>query len=113
MSRHDDQLRQSMRGYAARLAEAQPLPQASLIWFRAERRRRRLALERAERPLRVMQIVGVVCAMCATAWMLFRSVSVRPVSGFGTPWIAVLLACAFLIPAGCWAMVVASRRPLS
>lgn len=111
MSLQDDQLRQAMRGYAASLAETHTAPASSLIWFRAERRRRRMAIERAERPLRMMQIVGVFCAFCAAAWMLYRSMST--VSQIATPWLVLTIGGVLVTVAGCWTMVFASRKPLS
>ncbi|HSY01205.1 MAG TPA: hypothetical protein VK819_03595 [Acidobacteriaceae bacterium] len=111
MSVRDDQLRQAMRQYAAGIAETHTAPEASLIWFRAERRRRRMAIERAERPLRIMQIVGLLCALCAAGWLLYRSMSTS--AGIATPWLVLTISGAFLTVAGCWTMMSASRKPLS
>jgi hypothetical protein len=113
MSVRDDQLRQAMRQYAAGLVETQAVPQASLIWLRAERRRRRMAIEQAERPLRIMQIVGVLCALCAAGWLLYRSMSISAFAGIATPWLVLTIGGAFLTVAGCWTMMSASRKPLS
>lgn len=109
MSRPDEQLRHSLRSYAAHLANTYNAPPASLIWLRAERRRRRVAIERAERPLRIMQIVGMICAASAAGWMLHRSGPVQ----FSTSSLTLALGCAALIVAGCWTMLLASRRPSS
>lgn len=113
MSLQDDKLRQALRGYAAVLAETHKAPEASLVWFRAERMRRRVAIERAERPLRIMQMVGVLCALCAAGWLLYRSVSASGSATIATPWLVLTIGGAFLIVAGCWTMMLASRKPLS
>lgn len=108
MSETDDRLRQGLRRYAAAIATAQPAPPASLVWLRAERRRRRAAVERAERPLRVMQGVGVVCAAAAAGWMLIASGLDR--TALATPMLALAIAAPILAIGGCWAMAAASRR---
>jgi hypothetical protein len=113
MSRQDEQLRQALRGYAAQISQTHTAPEASLVWLRAERRRRRMAIERAERPLRIMQMVGLVCAALAAAWMLLRSGSLRTMPTIGTTGLVLALAGTLMIVGGCWTMVVASRRPLS
>jgi transposase len=121
MSLQDDQLREAMRQYAAGLAETHTAPEASLIWFRAERRRRRMAIERAERPLRIMQVVGMLCALFAAGWLLVRSVSTsaatnagtNALGGIATPWLVLTIGGAFVTIAGCWMMMLASRKPLS
>jgi hypothetical protein len=113
MSRHDDQLRQALRTYAAGIADTQSVPHASLIWLRAERRKRRLALERAERPVRIMQIVGLLCAACAAAWLCYRSVALHQLTAIGTTGLVFVLSSMLLVFAGCWAMLILSRRPSS
>jgi hypothetical protein len=115
MSRNDDVLRQGLRRYAAQITATNAPPPASVIWLMAERRRRRLAVERAALPLRIMQVVGLVCAMAVAAWLLVDS----GVSGAGllhdveTQRAAILaMACGsvLLVVAGCWAMLAAERR---
>lgn len=107
MSEIDDRLRQGLRSYAAAIAARQTAPPASLVWLRAERRRRRAALERAERPLRVMQAVGLVCAAAAAGWLLVSSGLDR--APLGTPMLTLAIAAPILAAGGCWAMVAASR----
>jgi len=107
MSEIDDRLRQGLRGYAAALAATQTAPPSSLVWLRAERRRRRAAVERAERPLRVMQAVGLVSGIAATGWLLVASGLDR--ASLGTPMLALAIAAPILAAGGCWAMVAASR----
>lgn len=113
MSRNDDQLRQSLRAHAAKIAVGRPLPAASAIWLRAERRRRRAAIERAERPLRVMQVIGLVMAACAAGWLLSRSDAFHQLPAIGMTGVALAMACGLLVCAGCWTMWVAERRPTS
>jgi hypothetical protein len=113
MSRQDEQLRHALRGYAAQITQTHPLPEASRVWLRAERRRRRMAIEQAERPLRIMQVVGLVCAALAAAWVLVRSGSLRQMPEIGTTGLMLGMAGAAMIVGGCWTMMVMGRRPLS
>jgi hypothetical protein len=92
----DDDLRRAFRTYALSLSAEHTPPPSSTILFRAERRRRRLAIERAERPLLIMQILGILSAVATAARLLYRFLGI---------------ACTFLVLAGCWAMLHASRRP--
>ena len=112
MSLQEDRLRESLRGYAAKIATSHTVPPSSVVWLRAERRRRRLAIERAERPLRIMQALGLVCAVIAAGWMLFQAGSVHPLPAFGTVVLVSALASLLLVVAGCSAMVLASRHSL-
>ena len=108
MRETDDRLRQGLRGYAANLAAMQTAPPASLVWLRAERRRRRAAVERAERPLRVMQAVGLVCAAVAAVWLLVGSG--LDWASLGAPMLALAIAAPIAAAGGCWAMIAASRQ---
>jgi peptidoglycan biosynthesis protein MviN/MurJ (putative lipid II flippase) len=112
MTPNEDQLRHALRTYAINLSGEHTPPQASLIWFRAERRRRRLAIERAERPLLIMQITGLICAACAIAWLSYRFAP-HQLPTIDTTYLVLALACMLLILAGCSAMLLASRRPSS
>jgi hypothetical protein len=51
---------------------ARPAPNASAIWFRAQCERRRLALDRAMRPLRIMQTLGLLCPVILGALLLHQ-----------------------------------------
>lgn len=110
MSREEERLRQGLRSYAARTAAEHAVPAVGLVWTRAERRRRRAAMERAERPLRVMQGVGLVCALLAIAWMAVRwgAFDLR-VPALGTEMVALGIATVAMVAGGCWAMVRAAR----
>ncbi|HTW49171.1 MAG TPA: hypothetical protein VMD92_14560 [Acidobacteriaceae bacterium] len=115
MDRNDDLLRQGMRGYAAQIAATHTPPPAAGIWLMAERRRRRLAIERATLPLRIMQVVGLVCAVAAAAWLLSASrVSVsgllHDVETLRAAILAMGCASVLLVVAGCWTMLVVGRR---
>lgn len=112
-----DPLRQELRRYAAGIAATHAAPPASIVWLRAERRSRRLAIERAERPLRIMQVLGLVCAVFAAAWMLRQSGGLRalpgglhPLPAMGTTMVSLAIATTILVIAGCWTMMSASRR---
>lgn len=112
----DDPLRQSLRAYAASVAAEGPVPPASLVWFRAERRRRALALRRAQRPVRIMQAIGLVCALLAAGWAAAHVALARPVGllppapTLATPFVLLLVAGSGLVLLGCWGMLLASRR---
>ena len=45
-------------------------PAASMVWRRAEERRRQIALRRAMRPLMVMRVLGVVFGSLSVGWVL-------------------------------------------
>ena len=106
----DDQLRRAFRAYAATLAAHHTPPPAAAILFRAERRRRRLDLQRAERPLLIMQTFGTLAAIFAAAWLLYRFAP-HTLPTLDTTPLALAIACATLVLAGCCAMLHAGRRP--
>jgi hypothetical protein len=120
MNRNDDLLRESLRAHAAQIAATHTPPPASGIWLMAERRRRRLAVERAALPLRMMQGVSLVFAAGVAVWLLHGS----GVNGSGLTGAALLrdmetlrtaglvMACGslLLVVAGCWAMLAAERK---
>lgn len=113
MNHQNDPLRLAMRSYAAGLASPHPAPPVSVVWFRAERRRHQLAVERAERPLRIMQTLSVVGAALAAAWMLWHSAFVHAQGAQGTDLLLIVCAGVVLIGGGCWTMLAVSRRPSS
>jgi hypothetical protein len=113
MNERNDPLREAMRGYAATLASTHAAPPVSLVWFRAERRRHQLAVERAERPLRLMQMLSIVGAVLGAVWMLWRAVQVDPPGVPGTGLLLIVCAGIVLIAGGCWTMLAVSRRPSS
>lgn len=112
----DDPLRQALRSYAASVAAGGQVPPVSLVWFRAERRRRALALRRAQRPVWIMQAIGLLCALVAATWGAFRFVHVAsvgsrpPVPALAGPFLALLIAGSGLVLLGCCGMLLASRR---
>jgi hypothetical protein len=115
MNRNDDQLREELRRYAGHIAATHTPPPAAGIWLMAERRRRRLAVQRAALPLRIMQIVGLVCALAVAAWLLVESGAsgtglLRDVETLRATILAMACASVLLVVAGCWTMVAAGRR---
>ncbi|HTV13378.1 MAG TPA: hypothetical protein VME68_01610 [Acidobacteriaceae bacterium] len=115
MNRNDDQLRQGLRGYSAQIAATHTPPPAAGIWLMAERRRRRRALERATLPLRIMQGVGLACAIAVAVWLLVDSGAhgaglLRDVQTLGVPGAVMACGSVLLVVAGCWAMLAAERR---
>ncbi len=105
----DDNLRHAFRTYAATLS-AEHTPPAAAVLFRAERRRRRLAIQRAERPLLIMQTLSILCAIFAAAWLAYRFAP-HTLPTLNPTTLALAIACTALVLAGCWAMLHASRRP--
>lgn len=115
MNRNDDLLRQGLQGYAARIAAAHAPPPAQGIWLMAERRRRRRALERATLPLRIMQAVGVACAIAVAVWLLVDSGVhgsglLHDLQTLGAASAVMACGSVLLVVAGCWAMLAAERR---
>ncbi|MGA7806142.1 hypothetical protein, partial [Bradyrhizobium sp.] len=109
-STDDHNLRQAFRTYAATLAAEHAPPPAAAILFRAERRRRRAAIERAERPLLIMQTLSFVCALGTAAWLAY-SFAPHTLPTLNTTTLALAVACTTLVLTGCGAMLHASRRP--
>jgi hypothetical protein len=106
----DDQLRRAFRTYAVSLSDAHTPPPAAAVLFRAERRRRRAAIERAERPLLIMQTLGFFVTIFTAAWLLYRFAP-HTLPTLNPTDLALAIACTALVLAGCWAMLHASRRP--
>jgi hypothetical protein len=106
----DDQLRQAFRAHAATLAAHHTPPPAAAILFRAERRRRRAAIERAERPLLIMQTLGFFVTIFTAAWLLYRFAP-HTLPTLNPTDLALAIACTALVLAGCWAMLHLSRHP--
>lgn len=112
----DDLLRQSLRAYAATVAAGGQAPPASLVWFRAERRRRAEALRRAQRPVWIMQAIGFLCALLVTGWAAIRFVhlgdfgSLPPHPILAEPFLVLLIAGSGLVLLGCCGMLLASRQ---
>ena len=111
----DDLLRQSLRAYAAAVTAGGPVP-VSLVWFRAERRRRALALRRAQRPVRIMQLIGLLCALLAAVWGGARFIhlaglgTLLPRPNLAEPFLLLLIAGSGLVLLGCCGMLLASRQ---
>jgi hypothetical protein len=115
MNRNDNLLRRGLKGYAAQVAAAHTPPPAAGIWLMAERRRRLRAVERALLPVRIMQIVGLACAMAVAVWLLSASrVSasglLHDVETLRAAILAMACASILLVVAGCWTMLAAERR---
>jgi len=87
----DDQLRRAFRAYASTLAAEHTPPSAAAILFRAERRRR-------------------LAAIFAAAWLAYRFAP-HTLPTLDTTTLALAIACATLVLAGCAAMLHASRSP--
>ena len=109
---NDDNLRRAFRTYAAALSAEHTPPPAAAILFRAERRRRRQALERAQRPLLIMQTLGFLFAFFTAAWLIYQFAP-HTLPTLNTTGLALAIACTTLVLAGCWAMLHASRRPFA
>ncbi len=103
MSGRENAVRGALRGYAAGLGGEQA-SSAGAVWLRAERRRRRLAMERAVQPLRVMWGVAVAMAVVALVWALHVS------GGAGRVVLVGSMGMVLLMGGGCWAMLQVGRR---
>ena len=105
-----------LRGARAQAMQAKMPQSASVIWWRAQLRRRREAMATVERPLRWAQAVAVLLGVCAVAWVLYgasgawlmpdATESVRAAVGARVPW--VLGAAALVVSIG--AVVAYQRR---
>ena len=103
----DAAVRQALRGLATEIADQKPAPPSSLIYLRAERRARQLAIARATLPLRIMQALGLVVALVAAAWAIHQSLTNQDHTAAPLlKWSAVAL---FLVLAACWTLLQASR----
>jgi len=103
--KQQDPVRNAFRSYAAQLSAEHSAPPASAVWLRSERRNRKLVLERATWPLRIMQPLSLIIATFMCAWTLHQSGStIDP-----TLLLWGLLA-ALIVVAGCWTMLRAGRR---
>jgi hypothetical protein len=106
----DEQLRQALLGYAAEISSRHLAPPASLVYLRAERRSRRLAIDRATRPLRIMQVLCVLCALLACAWGLQQSSLAGPRQAVPTSLLELGCLAIVIVIAGCWTMLRAGQR---
>ena len=86
-----------LRGARAQAVRAKVQQNASLIWWRAQLRRRQEAMAKVERPLRWAQAVALLLGVCAVAWVLYgasgawmmpdASESVRAAVGASAVWV--------------------------
>jgi len=61
---------QAMLQTASKVSEQiEPAP-ASVIWQRAEQRRKEMALKQAMRPLLLMRVLAVISGLCSAGWIL-------------------------------------------
>ncbi|HTC73988.1 MAG TPA: hypothetical protein VK684_00340 [Edaphobacter sp.] len=102
---------------AAQLRAEDGMPPASLVWSRAQARRREVGLKRATRPLMAMRVLSVVYVILCAAWALrffWRSVSMElefgwdafrgGAVGFGAATVMVVIAI------GAWYLLYDGRR---
>jgi hypothetical protein len=78
--------------------------------MRAEHRNHRLALDRATRPLRIMQIIGFLCALITTAWALHQSQSTARSATLDTTLLRWAAIATLVLAASCWTMLHIDRR---
>jgi hypothetical protein len=103
----------ALRTLAADIAALHTPPPAAPILLRAERERRRLALARAIRPLRIMQRIAVAAPIPIAALMLRQSrLFEHQPSTLITPSILEFFALGILLViGGCYTMLRAARQP--
>jgi hypothetical protein len=103
----DAAIRHALRGLATEISSEKPAPPAPLIYLRAEYRARQLAIARATLPLCIMQTVGMVVAIAASAWAIHQSLSNQEQTVIPLlKWAALAL---LLVLAGCWTLIQAGR----
>jgi hypothetical protein len=61
-----------LRGESALASEAMPLPDANLVWRKAQARLREKALARATLPIRLMRSGAVAVAILASPWLVLQ-----------------------------------------
>lgn len=109
MRPNEQELRQALRNYAANIAAAHQPPPASAAWLRAERQKSRAARSSAERPLRVMQFVGLVLAALAACWLLLQPGSLQTFTSMGSTVPVLAIVSTLLTLFGCLLMLRLSR----
>jgi hypothetical protein len=103
----DELLTRSLQSLAADIAAHQPTPAAHPIWLRAQRERRRLAIERATRPLRIIESLAFLCALLLVAFLLRQSAS-----ALMTPTALELGGIALaIVLGGCLVLLHLARKP--
>jgi hypothetical protein len=96
----DIALREALRSLASDIADHHAPPPASIVWLRAQRRARQLAIARATLPLRIMTLIGLAAAIAVATFALYNSSAAALTSTrVLLAWIAPALA---FILAGCW-----------
>lgn len=70
LSPQDELLKHSLQSLAADIATHRTTPVTNPIWLRAQRERRRLAIERATRPLRIVEALAVLCSLLLVIFLL-------------------------------------------
>jgi hypothetical protein len=99
-SKQDELLTRSLQSLAADIAAHQTMPAPHPIWLRAQRERRRLAIERATRPLRVIETLAVLSSLALVAFLLHQSTptTLTPTAlELGGLAIAIVLAGGFVL----------------
>jgi len=69
----DQFLARSLQCLAADISARHPVPAANPIWLRAQRERRRLAVERATQPLRLIEGLAFLCSLLLVTFLLRQS----------------------------------------
>jgi len=84
----------AVREWADEADDTDPVkvPDASVVWYRAQVRAREEATRRASRPVLVAQLVALVAVVCAAVWIgpeLSLSLSMPDLSGWWPAWPAM------------------------
>ena len=66
-------LTRAFQSLAASIAAEGEPPPPHLVWLRALRERRRLAIQRATRPLRMIEALAFLCSLLLVAFLLHQS----------------------------------------
>ncbi len=69
----DELLTRALQSLSASIAVESQLPPAHPIWLRAQRERRRLAVERATRPLRIVESLAFLLSLLLAVFLIRQS----------------------------------------
>ena len=109
LSAQDELIARSLQSVAADIAAKNPTPAPNSIWLRAQRERRRLAIERATRPLRVIEALAFFCSLLLVTFMLRESAPAhisQTALELGSLALVIVLA-------GCCALLHLARKPFT
>jgi len=107
LSLQEELLARSLQSLAADIAAHHQTRATNPIWLRAQRERRRLAIDRATRPLRIVESLAFLCSLLLVAFKLRQSAP-----ALNTPTALEFGGLAFaIVLAGCCVLLHLARKP--